>query len=219
MGAGARANHVDLRVATLGFEAGGGGWVSYATGIHGGFTIANGVVIENATGGCKADVIRGNGAANRLDGLAGADTLWGGAGTDDLRGGLGADRLSGGTGDDAIRGGRGTDHLRGDDGADSFVFASASDSVAGHGQDRIAGFAKGQDNIILTAIDANGSGAGNGTFRLDDGGAFSRGEIRQTVTSTGNLLLEMNLDGDGQAEMSILLLGLTSRLVVTDFTP
>ena len=219
VGAEARANHIDLRAATLAFEEGGGGWVSYARGVHGGFTIANGVVIENATGGSRADVIRGNEAANRLDGLAGADILMGGAGSDDVRGGLGADRLSGGTGDDAIRGGRGTDHLRGDDGADDYVFASASDSVAGNGRDRIAGFAKGQDDIILTAIDANGSGAGNGTFRLDDGGAFSRGEIRQTVTSGADLLLEMNLDGDGQAEMSILLLGLTSRLVVTDFTP
>ncbi|TNC52350.1 hypothetical protein FHG66_02070 [Rubellimicrobium rubrum] len=217
LGAEARANTIDLRAATLGFEEGGGGWVSHAKGIHGGFTIANGVVIENATGGSRADLIRGNGAANRLDGLGGMDTLLGGSGADDLRGGSGNDTLSGGTGDDMMRGGAGADHLRGDDGADDFVFTSVRDSVAGEGRDRIAGFAKGLDDIVLTAIDANGSGAGNGVFRLDAGGAFSRGEIRQSVTRDGDLLVEMNLDGDGQAEMSILLLGLTSRLSAADF--
>ncbi|RYG94014.1 MAG: matrixin family metalloprotease, partial [Alphaproteobacteria bacterium] len=44
-------NMIDLRAATLRTAKGGGGWVSYADGIAGGFTIANGVVIEDATGG------------------------------------------------------------------------------------------------------------------------------------------------------------------------
>ena len=41
-----RQRPIDLRAATLQYEYGGGGWVSYAYGIHGGYTIANNVVIE-----------------------------------------------------------------------------------------------------------------------------------------------------------------------------
>jgi serralysin len=48
---GARSTIIDLRAATLQYEEGGGGRVSSALGIHGGFTIAAGVVIENAIGG------------------------------------------------------------------------------------------------------------------------------------------------------------------------
>jgi Ca2+-binding RTX toxin-like protein len=73
---------IDLRAATLRYEQGGGGWVSYQAGIHGGFTIANGVVIENGIGGSGDDQITGNAADNVLDGSAGADALIGGIGND-----------------------------------------------------------------------------------------------------------------------------------------
>ena len=79
---GARNANIDLRAATLQYEEGGGGRVSYAYGIYGGFTIANSVVIENATGGSGNDTITGNSAANVLNGGAGADILDGGAGND-----------------------------------------------------------------------------------------------------------------------------------------
>ena len=42
---GARDIVIDLRAATLLYEVGGGGWVSSASGIGGGYTIANGVRI------------------------------------------------------------------------------------------------------------------------------------------------------------------------------
>ena len=73
---------IDLRAATLQNAVGGGGFVSYVTGIHGGFTIAAGAIIENAIGGSGADTITGNGAANRLEGRGGADTINGGDGLD-----------------------------------------------------------------------------------------------------------------------------------------
>jgi serralysin len=79
---GARDTHIDLRAATLQYEYGGAGWMSYATGIYGGFTIANSVVIENATSGSGADVLIGNAAANVLNGSAGADAMTGGLGND-----------------------------------------------------------------------------------------------------------------------------------------
>lgn len=90
---GARDATIDLRAATLRYEAGGGGNVSYATGIYGGFTIANSVVIENARGGSGNDTITGNAAANVLEGGAGNDVIDGGAGIDTLLGGDGADTL------------------------------------------------------------------------------------------------------------------------------
>ncbi len=51
---------IDLRAATLDVKPGGGGWFSYAKGLNGGFSIANGVNIENARGGDGDDVIIGN---------------------------------------------------------------------------------------------------------------------------------------------------------------
>ncbi len=79
---GARNSVIDLRAATLQYEFGGGGRVSYADGIFGGFTIANGVSIENARSGSGDDTLVGNDLANILDGGQGSDRLEGGRGDD-----------------------------------------------------------------------------------------------------------------------------------------
>jgi Ca2+-binding RTX toxin-like protein len=79
---GTRNVTIDLRAATLLQSEGGGGWVSWASTIRGGFTIANGVVIENASSGLGNDMLTGNSAANTLDGGGGADTMAGGDGND-----------------------------------------------------------------------------------------------------------------------------------------
>ncbi|HVQ09732.1 MAG TPA: M10 family metallopeptidase C-terminal domain-containing protein [Allosphingosinicella sp.] len=79
---GARNTNIDLRAATLRYEYGGAGWMSYATGIYGGFTIANGVTIENAVSGSGNDVLIGNAVANILDGGGGADDMSGGRDND-----------------------------------------------------------------------------------------------------------------------------------------
>ena len=72
---------IDLRDAPL-TGPNAGGYISNVSGISGGFTIANGVTIENATGGAGNDVITGNDLGNRLEGGRGDDTLKGGAGSD-----------------------------------------------------------------------------------------------------------------------------------------
>ncbi|MGZ9201792.1 MAG: M10 family metallopeptidase [Caulobacteraceae bacterium] len=82
---------IDLRAATLDYSKMGGGVVSYVDGVIGGYTIANGVVIENARGGSGDDQIHGNEAANKLHGGEGDDVLTGGAGKDRLFGGEGND--------------------------------------------------------------------------------------------------------------------------------
>jgi hypothetical protein len=73
---------IDLRAATLNAELGGGGFVSKADGIYGGFTIANGVIIENATGGSNDDILIGNDADNMFTGGYGDDVANGGLGND-----------------------------------------------------------------------------------------------------------------------------------------
>jgi serralysin len=82
MGALSLSNTIDLRSATGLVGVGGGGFVSYAQGIHGGLTIAAGVIIENAVGGNVSDTITGNAYDNHITGGGGADALTGGAGHD-----------------------------------------------------------------------------------------------------------------------------------------
>ncbi|MEI6799659.1 MAG: M10 family metallopeptidase [Pseudomonadota bacterium] len=94
-----------------------GGYVSWDKSVPGGFTIANGVTIENAIGGSGADFITGNAAKNTLTGGDGADTLVGGADADTLYGGEGNDvfvisSLADFTTGEVVRGEGGADELR-----------------------------------------------------------------------------------------------------------
>jgi len=126
---GSLAATIDLRPATLKNEVGGGGFFSSAYGIWGGFSIANGVIIENATGGNGNDVLVGNGAANVLTGGLGNDTMYGGAGNDTLLGGAGSDLLYGDAGNDKLDGGSGADAMRGGAGNDRYAVDSVGDSI------------------------------------------------------------------------------------------
>jgi Ca2+-binding RTX toxin-like protein len=93
---GTKNTILDLTAATLDGATTGGGVLSYAAFVSGGFTIANGVVIENAMGGSGNDIITGNHANNTLFGGDGNDTLFGAAGNDVLFGMGGNDELQGG---------------------------------------------------------------------------------------------------------------------------
>lgn len=128
--------HIDLLAATLDYTPTGGGVVSFISGTFGGFTIADGVVIENATGGNGNDVLLGNSASNTLTGNNGNDSLVGREGSDVLLGGNGKDVLNGGAGNDTLNGGNGED---------VFVFDTA-------GTDTIVGYQRGEI-FDLTALD------------------------------------------------------------------
>jgi len=91
--AGSRNVIIDLTAATLDLSETSAGVLSYAAGIGGGFTIANGVVIENATGGNGNDTLRGNAADNVILGRGGDDAITATAGLDTVDGGEGFDRL------------------------------------------------------------------------------------------------------------------------------
>jgi len=82
--------YINLNAAPL-VGPNAGGYVSRVDGIYGGYTIANGVIIENAQGGSGDDVLIGNAANNILQGGLGNDVIDGGTGKDTLYGGTGQD--------------------------------------------------------------------------------------------------------------------------------
>lgn len=108
---GTQNAQIDLTAATLDYSPTGGGVVSFvynlpglaqSAEIKGGFTIANGVVIENATGGSGNDTLIGNSANNVLTGNGGKDVLLGRDGNDTIRGGDGLDVATLGAGNDTF---------------------------------------------------------------------------------------------------------------------
>lgn len=87
-----------------------------------------------------ADRLLGRNAADRLTGGAGSDRLWGQAGDDRLLGNTGNDRLVGGGGDDRLWGHGGNDRLYGNEGADGLFGAVGADLlVGGAGDDALWG--------------------------------------------------------------------------------
>jgi len=150
---------------------------------------------------------------------AGNDILAGGAKGDYFHGGAGNDQLFGLGGNDTLIGGAGTDVLRGGQGKDTFRFENASDSAVG-AADSIADFQSG-DKIDLSAIDANGAGAGNGTFAFIGDGAFTNqaGQLRAVYDSAaGHWTVTGDIDGNGTADFEIFVTrGDASPLIATDF--
>jgi Ca2+-binding RTX toxin-like protein len=145
--------------------------------VHGGFTIASGVTIENASGGSGNDTLIGNEAANIL------------------AGGAGNDRLSGNGGDDVLIGGAGADTLTGGAGADTFRFTALADSSVGSGRDVITDFTSGVDRIDLQQLGAT-SFIGAAQF------SGPAGQVR-VASSALATLLEFDSNGDGVADLQI----------------
>jgi serralysin len=182
---------IDLRAATGKVELGGGGFISSANGVRGGFTIAAGVVIENATGGVGNDRIIGNSANNVLIGNAGNDLL---------AGNLGKDTLSG------------------DRGYDRFFFATEQDSGPTMlSADVITDFDPRYDRIDLRAIDSNTGLAGNQAFAFCGfvSSFTDAAQIRAAYVS-GNTVLYLNTDADKSTESVIVLNGI-HLLAADDF--
>lgn len=125
---------IDLREASLEYEEGGGGWRTQRmledgeTAAPGGFTIPNGVVIENAFSDYGEDILIGNNVANILHAGGSNDEIFGGGGNDYLVGGRGHDFLDGGTGADRMDGGPGDDIYVVDDAGDRVIETQKFDS-------------------------------------------------------------------------------------------
>ena len=175
---------IDLRPADPNsYSAGAGGYVSYVAGIHGGFTIAENVVVERAIGGDFDDTLIGNNGNNTLVGGLGADELIGGDGLDkaDYKGATSAVRADlfdsstntgEATGDtyDGIEGLIGSsfnDILRGDDGANVLDGRDGNDIIGGLGGNDLIFGRDGNDSIS--------GGVGNDTIYGDAGDDTLRG--------------------------------------------
>jgi len=165
-----------------------GGFVSWMAGIRGGFTIANGAIIENAIGGKANDLLVGNEFVNGLTG------------------GLGKDTLDGGLGADSLTGGRGNDIYVIDDLGD---LVTESESGAVGGIDLVQSFVtfglgKNIENLTLTGIiDIDGTGnelanilvGNNNDNRLDGGLGADRmiggfGDDTYVVDSKADVVIE-----------------------------
>ncbi len=159
-----------------------GGYISSVAGIYGGFTIANGVVIEDAIGGSGNDSITGNEADNYLSGGSGNDYLYGEAGNDYMDGWTGNDSMYGDDGDDYLDGGTGNDSLLGEAGTDTLVGGSGDDTLNGYGgttgeYDVLSG------DYSFSQPGVQDSSDGTDTFVLGDAsGAFYLGEGHATIT-------------------------------------
>ena len=210
---GAKNAQIDLLAATLDYSPTGGGVVSFAHGVFGGFTIANGVVIENATGGGGNDVLLGNAADNVLTGNAGNDSLMGRDGVDTANYAtagagvtvdLGAGTATGGAGNDTLNsienavGSAFGDTLTGNGGANRLDGGAGNDRIiAGGGQDVVLG-GDGLDVVTL--------GGDNDVYR----GNFGTSKVAlKTGTMSVDIITDFDASGDDLIDLSGL--GLTFR--------
>jgi serralysin len=214
---------IDLRAATLLNAPGGGGFLSYVIGIDGGYTIANGAVIEIAIGGSATDRLTGNEVANTLVGNAGNDTISGLDGNDNIYGGIGADALNGGNGLDYARydtaaaavyarldtnlgysgdaqGDRfaAIEGLVGSAHDDTLVGGAAANTIFGQaGNDRIWGLA---GNDTISGLDGNDNIYGGiGADALDGGNGLDYARY-DTAAAAVYARLDTNLGYSGDAQ-------------------
>jgi Ca2+-binding RTX toxin-like protein len=177
------------------------------------------------------DVFHGADGDDKVVARGGDDQLFGGGGNDTLVGDLGNDILSGGLGADA---------LQGDQGADIFKYTSVEESsgalVNGVFQiDDITDFTQGEDKIDLSAIDANGTLAGDQAFTFLENPPTSNVDVDHpagtddpppitdwtglawsVADGNGHTVIFVSTDADADAEMQIYL-PQTIQLHASDF--
>lgn len=149
-----------------------------------------------------------------------ANTVTTGGGINVVQGGGLVDIVTGGSGIDKIAGNGGADILTGGLGADVFKFRAAGDSGLGALADTIMDFQIGTDRLNFVKIDANASLAGDQAFTFIGTALFTNtgsGQIRYQNSGL-DLLVSVDVNGDGTADMSVILHNLTgSTLTAADF--
>jgi Ca2+-binding RTX toxin-like protein len=206
----------------------------FATGLASNTTVGGtGSITVNMTAGInflsQNFVFSGSGVTVTVNGSSGIDIIKcgtgvqiinSGDGVDQIRGGTSADTINAGAGNDKIIGFTGADIITGGTGNDQFRYLLASDSGLGAGADRITDYAIGQDRLNFSAIDTNAGLAGIQGFAFVANGAFSGGgtaSIRY-INSGADLLVQADVNGDGIADMEIILQGLNGgTLTAADF--
>lgn len=165
------------------------------------------------------DVIYGGDGDDTIRGDDGNDTLFGDDGNDKLYGGAGNDVINGGAGNDTIEGGAGVDILTGGAGKDVFIFRAGDlDGTSKANPEIITDFSKADgERINLSNIDAKIATAADDPFTFIGTKAFSgkAGELHYEVQD-GHAFVSGDVNGDGVADFTIKLLGVTS-LAAGDF--
>lgn len=143
----------------------------------------------------------------------------GNGGNDRLNGSMQGDYISGGDSVDKIRGDGGNDLLIGGTGADVFKYRAISDSTVAS-PDTILDFLSGTDRINFGRIDTNAVTPGDQAFAYAGTGAFLGGGTASIrwVDLGADLRVEADVDGNGTADMYVLLQGAgTQVLTAADF--
>ena len=175
------------------------------------FTFAGSGVTVNVNGTSGTDIIKSG---------TGVHIVNAGDGNDQIRGGTSADTINGGAGDDKIIGNTGADVITGGSGSDQFRYLFAGDTLLGAGADLITDYEIGMDRLNFSLFDTNSSLAGIQGFAFVGNAAFSGGGAAQLryTNSGGDLLVQADIDGDGVADMEIILQGLGgAALTAGDF--
>jgi Ca2+-binding RTX toxin-like protein len=165
--------------------------------------VFNGTAAFTGTGSASDNVITGGARGDTLLGLAGNDTLSGDAGNDSLTGGAGADVLVGGAGNDR------------------FIYTATTDSgTSVLLRDIINDFTVAADRIDVSAIDANTTTNGNGSFTWRGTAAINgAGQLSMAFdATTGTTVISGNVDANLAVDFTIALLGnYTTTLTQNDF--
>jgi Ca2+-binding RTX toxin-like protein len=149
-------------------------------------------------------------ASDGMMNVSGDGTSFDSSGNDDdlVAGSKGVNNLSGKAGSDILAGLQGPDILSGGAGADIFAFAAVRDSNL-KSSDTITDFGSGGDRIALLAI-------ADLEFLADEGAEFIGGAEIRWYHDGGNTAVEIDTNGDRNAEMRIVLEG-SLTLDATDF--
>ncbi|WP_225769668.1 calcium-binding protein [Inquilinus sp. Marseille-Q2685] len=171
---------------------------------------------DSLQGSDAHDHLFGQGGDDHLLGSGGDDVLQGNAGNDALEGQDGMDRVDGGAGDDRLDAGAMPDELVGGDGNDTLDAGDGHDMIEGGPGDDVIRGGTGADAFMVdpgsgndVVLDFEATGAAQGAFDH-----IALMEIRPDQVSvadtSGGALVSWDVDGNGQADGSVLLEGVAA---------
>ncbi|WP_200154030.1 beta strand repeat-containing protein [Chromatium okenii] len=180
------------------------------------------VITETSTAVTQIDVVQANVSITLADNVENLQLLdvkkvvingTGNVLNNSLTGNASNNMLIGSAGNDTLNGGGGQDTLQGDAGADYFSFGFLTDTTVSN-PDIISDFSQTQkDKIDLslpTFYSEEFTFIGNKVF------SGTAGELRFDINA-GNTMVTGDTDGNGVADFSILLMGVTTTISATDF--
>jgi Ca2+-binding RTX toxin-like protein len=170
------------------------------------------------TSGSFLFVVSGNVNDDVIKGATGeANLLIGNGGADQIRGGSLGDTIDGGDGNDKLMGALGRDTLTGGAGADTFRYPLATHSGTGANADVITDFTIGTDKLAFAQLDADLVAPGRQALTFIGTTAFHATGAAELHygTSGADLLVQIDLDGNGTSDMEIVLQGLAGQTLTS----